>query len=259
MDCNQARELISASIDDGLDATTATDLSLHLAGCDGCSRLHEQLQDVHVAINMHAQRYPAPAHLRQRILGTLSEQPPDAPRARRTMPWAWISFAFGAVSSTAFAVMLMLYLLVPPAAERLDQEIVASHFRSLMPDHLADVTSTDPHTVKPWFNGKLDYSPPVYNLAQVGFTLIGGRMDYIDQRPVSALVYQREKHVINLYVWPARTNRNSTPTLTSRQGFQLVRWIRDGMQYRAISDLNGPELMQFERLLQGQIEGNVVS
>jgi anti-sigma factor RsiW len=259
MECNQSRELISASIDDGLDATTATALSLHLAGCDACSRLHEQLQDVHVAINMHAHRYPAPAHLRQRILGAVAEQPPQAVRAHRAMPWVWINLAFGSISTTAFAALLMLYLAVPPAAERLDQEIVASHFRSLMPDHLADVASTDQQTVKPWFNGKLDYSPPVYNLAQVGFTLIGGRMDYIDQRPVSALVYQRGKHVINLYVWPARSTRNSTPMLTSRQGFQLIRWTRDGMQYQAISDLNGPELMQFERLLQGQIEGNVVS
>ena len=178
------------------------------------------------------------------------------PRRRQwaQLPWPWINLALAAASTAAFAVTLALYLSVPSDAERLDQEIVASHFRSLMPDHLADVASSDQHTVKPWFSGKLNFSPPVVDLAQAGFPLVGGRLDYIKERPVAALTHRRDQHVLNLYVWRDKAQREAPRRLTVKQGHHLIRWSRSGMEYRLISDLNVPELMDFERQFMAQID-----
>jgi anti-sigma factor RsiW len=128
---------------------------------------------------------------------------------------------------------------------------VASHVRSLQPGHLMDVESTDQHTVKPWFNGKIDFSPPVKDFAADGFPLIGGRLDYVDQRPAAALVYQRQKHLINVYVWPEAEKEDTAARVVSKQGYNIVFWQRGGMYFCAVSDLNSAELQQFARMLQG--------
>jgi anti-sigma factor RsiW len=135
--------------------------------------------------------------------------------------------------------------------ELLAQEVVASHIRSLQPGHLMDVESTDQHTVKPWFNGKIDFSPPVKDFTSDGFPLVGGRLDYVDQRPAAALVYQRNKHFINVYVWPGAEKEDPGARLDSRQGYNIVFWQRDGMYFCAVSDLNSAELQQFVQLFQG--------
>ena len=262
MECTESHSKMSAFADGELDAATAGRLTQHLAHCPDCAKACEQLLALRAAVGQHGMRHAAPAALQQRLRQALQEEGKAAKGAKATprgrkwaqLPWAWINFALAGASTAAFAVTLALYLSVPSDAERLDQEIVASHFRSLMPDHLADVASSDQHTVKPWFSGKLDFSPPVVDLAQTGFPLVGGRLDYIKQRPVAALAYRRHQHVLNLYVWPDKALRDARPRLTVMHGYHLIRWSRSGMEYRLISDLNVPELMDFERQLTAQID-----
>jgi anti-sigma factor RsiW len=128
-------------------------------------------------------------------------------------------------------------------------DIVANHVRSMMANHITDVASSDSHTVKPWFGGKLDYSPPTKDLSEQGFRLIGGRLDYLDHRSVGALVYQRNQHFINLFVWPSNSTLVKPEDQLTRQGYNLIHWTSSGMTYWLVSELNSTELNECARLL----------
>ncbi len=257
MDCKQAHNLMAAYLDDELDPSSMLGFSAHLAQCQACNAAYQQMAAVSTTLKTHATRHVAPSHLRHRIQSALPRPQTQAAKQHR-LPWGWINFGVAAVFSFAFAVTLSMYWALPSEQQRFEQEIVASHARSLMVSHLADVASSDRHTVKPWFSGKLDFSPPVLDLAAQGFPLIGGRLDYLNRRTVAALAYGHRQHVVNLFVWPDTssdiTPSASAPHSSSLQGYQLIQWHQAGMRLWAVSDMNLPDLRAFQTLLTAQIE-----
>ena len=196
-------------------------------------------------IRNEATYHGASTHLRARILASL----PQESAVRRWKPWG---LASGLSAAFALVLAVGVYIATPGADEKLAEDIVAAHVRSLMVDHAFDVASSDSHTVKPWFAGKLDYSPPVFDLTSRGFALVGGRLDYIDRRPVAALVYRHRQHLINLFILPVA--RGARPPSLDQQGFHLAAWDRGGMSWWAVSDLNAQELAQFKAALEKAAE-----
>jgi anti-sigma factor RsiW len=244
--CDDMQLLIQADLDGELDAAATAVLASHLRDCPGCAALQRDLSALSRRMQEDLRRYPAPTSLRRMLEAKLPPRAVAAPswyarwRARFWGP----ALGFGAGAAIAASLVLLL----PQPGADMDAELVAGHIRALQPGHLTDVLSTDQHTVKPWFDGRIDYAPPVEDFAAQGFPLIGGRLDYIGGRPVAALVYRRDKHPIDLYVWPA--SGNSAPTVEARNGYSVVRWTGGGMAFRAVSDLNAAELMEFARLWQ---------
>jgi anti-sigma factor RsiW len=206
-------------------------------------------------IRREATRHAPPAGLAERIAADLrAAAPPSAvaPPPARNRPWRrWFDpvLVFGTGAATAWLILASVSL--PVAPDRVGDEIAASHVRSLMAAHLTDVASTDRHTVKPWFAGKLDFSPPVHDLAAQGYALTGGRLDVIGGRPVAALVYRERDHVINLFVWPAPAGAAGAQ---SRQGFNLSGWTQAGMQFWAVSDASPQDLQGFAQALRARID-----
>ena len=250
MNCLETQNLIHAYLDGELDLVKSLEIEEHLQGCGACSQAYKNHQALRTALNAGSLYFRSPAPLRKRIQVALRQADRSGTHAPRVLPWRWL----GVVVSLA-AVMFVTWsvtrsLSAPSANDLLAQEVVASHVRSLMPDHLADVASSDQHTVKPWFSGKLDFSPVVEDLANQGFPLVGGRLDYLDNRPVAALVYRYQQHVINLFSWPAVGASDTTMTMDTRQGYHVAHWIKSNMAYWVISDLNETELQQFVQLVQ---------
>lgn len=246
MNCQEAKPLIGPYADGELEAATILELEKHIHACHACSLESQNLQSLKKALKQDALYFTAPIELRRRIKAELPS-PKRAVIRRSVWNWNWLTTA----TSGAFAVCLALLLVViqtrPSPDKQLAQEIVSNHVRALMAGHLTDVASTDQHTVKPWFNGKLDFSPPVKDLAGEGYPLTGGRLDYLRGRSVAALVFQRHKHIINLFVWPVREGDAVPAPFKSSQGFNLVHWSEGGMAFWAVSDLNEKELMEFAR------------
>jgi anti-sigma factor RsiW len=235
MTCEQAERDLDAYMDRELDAERAAAVCDHLSGCAACHRRFAERDGLGRMVR-GAPYYSAPDHLRQRVLaGTTRSR-----STRRVLTWA-------AAAMLAVAVGGGVTLVRSAQATRGDiaDLVVDGHVRSLMADHLFDVQSTDQHTVKPWFLGKLDFSPPVVDLAQRGFPLVGGRLDYLGGEPVAALVYQRQKHTINLFVCPERDSTAAMPFVRTARGFHIHHWTRGGMSFWAVSDLNDGELTQF--------------
>jgi anti-sigma factor RsiW len=244
MNCLEAEPLIGPYADGELESATILELEKHIHDCSACTLAWRNLQNLKKTLKQDALYFTASTELRQRIKAELPSPRRGVPR-RPDWSWNWLTTAL----SGAFAVCLALLLLVtqtrPSTEQQLAQEIVSGHVRSLMGSHLMDVASTDQHAVKPWFNGKLDFSPPVKNLAPEGFPLAGGRLDYLDGRSVAALVFQRHQHIINLFVWPAREAESKPTAVKPSQGYHLIRWSEGGMVFWVVSDLNQKELMEF--------------
>jgi anti-sigma factor RsiW len=251
MACSDAKELLDGYLDDELDITTSLQLRHHLQDCQDCAELHRKRQALRSAIRNADLAFRAPADLENSIRVAMGKT--EKNRTHDRVPWYRnVALWAAAAASLLIAALLIsrLYKGLPDREELLAKQVMTSHVRSLMANHLTDVVSADTHTVKPWFNGKLDFSPPVKDLASQDFPLIGGRLEYLE-RPVAALVYRRRQHIINVLIWPS--DSNSTQPLgppLSRQGFNILHWTSSGMNYWVISDLNPTELRQFAQLLQ---------
>ncbi len=193
--------------------------------------------------------YAAPADLRARITGELRKADLSARESVRLSARVfYVALGLAWAASLVFVAGLSS---LESVADPVMQQVVSSHVRSMMAEHLTDVDSSDRHTVKPWFGGKLDFSPQVEDLSAEGFPLVGGRLDYVASRPVAALVYRRQQHMINLFIWPS-SGAATRPRLHMQQGYQVFDWSKDGMQYWLISDLNASELQMLAERLRGQ-------
>ena len=248
MNCQEIGALKHAYADRELDLVRTAEIERHLSGCPACSQAYQNIRALSSALKSSDLYFKAPAQLKGRIRASL----PNEARISPTKPfrwWQWLQWGIPVAGTALVAFLLATALIGPSTDERLAQEVTASHVRSLMATHLIDVASSDPHTVKPWLDGKIDYAPPVKDLAAQGFPLVGGRLDYLQNRPVAALVYQRHKHFVNLFIWPATRSSSTTKMATVRQGYNLVHWNDSGMTFWAVSDLNPVELREFVELI----------
>ena len=240
MKCDEAEVLLHALIDGELDAGHAREVEEHVATCPHCAVALRDYREMSKAVAEAGVRYKAPLELRKRIEAALP-QPRQVPSRRAVLR----GFAMGSAVSALAATGLVAIVLRNDDVERIQSEVVSAHLRSLQANHLTDVISTDQHTVKPWFNGRIDVAPPVVDLGAQGFALIGGRLDYIDGRPVGAVIYRRRQHVINLFVTQGTGTESRAATMESMQGYNIRRWTDRGLDYWAVSDIAREELANF--------------
>jgi anti-sigma factor RsiW len=250
MTCDEAEILLHALIDGELDAGHSREVEAHLATCAKCAAAARDYRTMKNVMADGGLRYTAPPGLRRRIEASLPQA--EAPTRRAVLR----GFALGSAVSAIAATGLFAIALRNDDEARIQSEIVSAHLRSLQAGHLTDVISTDRHTVKPWFNGKLDVAPPVIDLTAQGFTLIGGRLDYVDARPVGAVVYRRRQHVINLFVAQTASAKHVAARITALQGFNVRRWSDHGLNYWAVSDLGADELADFGEKFEATMQVN---
>ena len=251
MSCQRAQELIHGYLDGELDLARSLDVEQHMHECEICARTYRSQTTLRSSLKNDSLYYTAPEKLKKRIQSSLRKEA----RSKVSQPafgWRWLTVG------ASLAFMLLIGVLVwrlvpirPSGDELLAREVVSNHVRSSqMRGHLTDVLSSDQHTVKPWFDGKVDFAPLVKNFASQEFPLLGGRLEYLNNRTVAALIYQRRLHYINLFIWPAEQAGSSGEVTIQRQGYNLIHWTDSGMNYWAISDLNSVELREFARLVQ---------
>jgi anti-sigma factor RsiW len=239
--CADQELLLGGLVDGELDAANVAMVEAHVARCEGCREELERLQAVRTLLRSEAVRHRAPEALSRRV-ASLPELAPKAANANRVP--RWLAPALGGALAASLATVAIL----PSASSSVvEEELISSHVRSLQPGHLTDVQTTNQHIVKPWFNGRIDFSPPVPELADQGFPLAGGRLDSIDGKTVAAIVYHRRLHTVNLFIWPAK---DAAERSFVKDGFAVKEWSRNGLRFAAISDIPPAELQQFHKLFE---------
>jgi anti-sigma factor RsiW len=242
--------LVQAEFDGELDAAQAASLQIHREQCPICQAAELDLTRARELLREMPYRL-APDAVRERVFAALDmpglklvPSPTKYPFSSRFHRWrhSVVGFGFGAACAAAVA-----FLVLSPAEQDLTEQVIAGHVRALQPGHLEDVLSTDEHTVKPWFDGRLDFAPPVKDLASTGFPLKGGRLDYIRERPVAALIYQRDKHIIELFAWPAAGEAKPGAAFTEHNGYNVLHWAENKMDLWAVSDVAPEQLQKFVR------------
>lgn len=241
MTCDEAEVLLHALLDDELDAGHAHEVEAHVMTCARCAAKLRDYRGMRVAMAANDPHYAAPADLRRKLDAALPKVAAVSPTRRAMMQGFLLGGGVSAIAASSIAVIV----LQNNRDQRLLGDVVSAHLRSLQAEHLTDVMSSDRHTVKPWFNGRLDVAPPVIDLTAQGFTLLGGRLDHIDGKPVAAIVYRRRIHVVNLFVRQAVGGERFEAGNETVQGFNIRRWTEQGLSLIAISDINADELQEF--------------
>jgi len=245
MSCERTDAVLHGYFDNELDAIGAAEFERHLDQCSECAKALEALESLRYSMS-RAQLYEAaPASLRKKVLTGIGAARPVPGVLARTR-WPWLAIAASLLLAFTGWQVASLHPGDNPET-MLAAEVVDAHLRSLQPGHLTDVLSSDRHTVKPWFDGKLDFAPPVRDFADRGFPLEGGRLDAIHGRAIAALVYGRRKHLVNVFIWPS-SEPDASPRGGSRQGYQWLDWRRGGMEFCAVSDTAPSDLEQLQRL-----------
>ena len=247
MNCDDALRLIGPHADGELSLPDAQAIEKHMRACPACAAEYREVRGLGDTLRERL-REPAPPGLAARVRASLHDvAEASAPRPRRVAaPWLRFggpAFALG----VAFAWAILSFVPGPLSDDPLSRRLIDAHVRSLMAEHLTDVASSDRHTVKPWFNGRLDFSPPVRDYTADGFPLLGGRLDYVGRRPVAAIVYRHRRHSINLFVQPGDGEQRETHA----QGYNIVTWADAGLSYAAVSDLNRADMRRFVALVRG--------
>lgn len=266
MNCIQIRNILHGYVDKELDSTSVAAADEHLQSCMACRKIYDQYSALRSDVRQHASYYTAPAELADRIRAAIGGPSVSAPARIRKPRWQWIepgqwlrlgtalAAAAGkwlplgtAVAATAVVTWTAaLQLNRPSQDDAISEQVIAGYARSVLTNHVTDVATSDQHTVKPWLSGKLDFSPPVTDLTTAGFPLVGGRLDYLDSRPVATLVYRHRQHVINLFVWPySKSGKPAGMQTLSKHGYYLLHWADADMTYWAISDVNPADLKTF--------------
>jgi anti-sigma factor RsiW len=258
VNCDDTRVLMHAHVDGELDLVADLEVQRHIEECPRCASEYAALRAMRTRLKDEEFRFQAPAELRQKIRRAVAASPQTRSAPQRSggyqvqrglrVPRA-IRFAVPMAVGAMLALIIAPRTMGPFLDQRLASEVVASHVRSLMATHLMDVASADQHTVKPWFNGKLDFSPPATDFAKDGFPLVGGRLDYIDGRELAALVYQHGKHVINVFMWPSVGTATSAERIETDHGYNVEQLIVAGMNCWVVSDLNQQQLDKFVGML----------
>jgi anti-sigma factor RsiW len=258
MSCEDTKYQLHAYLDGELDDVRSLEFATHLKGCSACWGAHQEYQSLRTVIASPSLHFAAPSGLARQVRSVVRA----AARAEISRPswtWSWSLPAWLApFAAAALVTVVTLHLWTQHWTEdQRVQEMVSAHVRSLMVNHLTDVASSDQHTVKPWFNGKLNFSPTVIDPAAEGFPLIGGRSEYVGDYPAAALVYQRRKHYINLFVSPAIRTTTTKADLHTRHGYNLLHWLQGGMEYWVVSDVNQGDLQQFVQLMREEAQAGI--
>jgi mycothiol system anti-sigma-R factor len=244
MDCTQARNYMDGYLDHELDPVTAAGIEAHLQSCAACAQAYAVQTSLQAAVKKQAAYYAAPEALVARIRDKVNAtggavEKKNAPR------WQWFPLVAAVAATAVITWTTAIQMKTDSRDERTGEQVIAGHARAVLTNHQTEVASSDQHTVKPWLSSKLDYSPPVTDLTTAGFPLVGARLDYVDSRPVAALVYRHRQHVIDLFVWPDAKTSAAAMQASSKQGFNLLHWTHAGMTFWAISDLNPADIKTF--------------
>jgi anti-sigma factor RsiW len=255
MQCDRTGEVLGAYLDHELDPAMRREVAMHLASCPDCSAMATEMQSTGVQVAALG-RERAPAHLATAVRDKLAEAAAGAraplrlAAGERSLMGGWLARAAALLLVCALTSAATVFV-VSRMDDRalLERDVFAAHVRSLLQDNPTQVASSDTHTIKPWFAGRLEYSPTVRDLAAEGFPLAGARLDYVGERRVAALAYRRRLHVISVFLWPSKDAVERAPRALAYRGYNLLTWSRGGTAYWAISDLNMDELRQLQALL----------